>query len=41
MAASQTHINDSTPMGVKLINGGATFRVWAPERITFMSPSAE
>jgi 1,4-alpha-glucan branching enzyme len=30
MAASQEHISDSTPMGATLINGGATFRVWAP-----------
>jgi 1,4-alpha-glucan branching enzyme len=27
---SQLHINSSTPMGAELIEGGATFRVWAP-----------
>src|SRR5215212_6690774 len=30
VAASQEHISDSTPMGATLIDGGATFRVWAP-----------
>jgi 1,4-alpha-glucan branching enzyme len=30
MAASQEHIDGSTPMGAHLIAGGATFRVWAP-----------
>jgi 1,4-alpha-glucan branching enzyme len=30
MAAAQQHISSSTPMGANLVNGGATFRVWAP-----------
>jgi 1,4-alpha-glucan branching enzyme len=30
MAASQQHISPSTPMGANLVDGGATFRVWAP-----------
>src|SRR5688572_3233517 len=30
MPASQQHITSSTPMGANLIDGGATFRVWAP-----------
>jgi 1,4-alpha-glucan branching enzyme len=30
MPASQLHISDSTPMGVTLMEDGATFRVWAP-----------
>ncbi|MDQ0767953.1 1,4-alpha-glucan branching enzyme [Pseudarthrobacter defluvii] len=30
MAASQEHISESTPMGARLVDGGATFRVWAP-----------
>ncbi len=30
MAASQNHINSRTPMGATLVDGGATFRVWAP-----------
>ncbi|SDY48002.1 1,4-alpha-glucan branching enzyme [Modestobacter sp. DSM 44400] len=30
MAASQEHIDASTPMGATLVDGGATFRVWAP-----------
>lgn len=29
MAASQKHINSSTPMGANIIDGGTTFRVWA------------
>jgi 1,4-alpha-glucan branching enzyme len=28
--ASQFHIDASTPMGATLVEGGATFRVWAP-----------
>jgi 1,4-alpha-glucan branching enzyme len=31
MAASQDHITASTPMGATLTDGGATFRVWAPD----------
>ena len=27
---TQTNINDETPMGATLVDGGATFRVWAP-----------
>ena len=27
---AQAHITADTPMGVTLVNGGATFRVWAP-----------
>jgi len=30
MAASLQNIDGSTPMGANLVNGGATFRVWAP-----------
>lgn len=30
MPASQQHITASTPMGANLVDGGATFRVWAP-----------
>ena len=30
MPASQQHITPSTPMGVNLVPGGATARVWAP-----------
>lgn len=30
MPASLDHIHPGTPMGANLINGGATFRVWAP-----------
>src|SRR5437660_5554735 len=30
MPASQEHISDATPMGATLVDGGATFRVWAP-----------
>lgn len=30
MPASQLHITSSTPMGATLVDGGATFRVWAP-----------
>jgi 1,4-alpha-glucan branching enzyme len=30
VTASQNHIGPHTPMGAKLIDGGATFRVWAP-----------
>lgn len=30
MAASQLHVDDSMPMGANLVDGGATFRVWAP-----------
>jgi hypothetical protein len=29
-AASQQHIDGATPMGATLVDGGATFRVWAP-----------
>jgi 1,4-alpha-glucan branching enzyme len=31
--ASQAHINSATPMGANLVEGGATFRVWAPSAI--------
>lgn len=31
MPASQQSITDATPMGATLVEGGATFRVWAPE----------
>jgi 1,4-alpha-glucan branching enzyme len=31
--ASQLHIDASTPMGANLVEGGATFRVWAPAAI--------
>ena len=30
MPASQQHINSNTPLGANLVNGGATFRTWAP-----------
>jgi len=30
---SQLHISDTTPMGATLVEGGATFRVWAPGAI--------
>jgi 1,4-alpha-glucan branching enzyme len=30
MRASQLHISPSTPMGANLVDGGVTFRVWAP-----------
>ena len=30
MPASLDHIHPATPMGANLVNGGATFRVWAP-----------
>jgi 1,4-alpha-glucan branching enzyme len=30
MPASQEHIQPNTPMGARLADGGATFRVWAP-----------
>jgi 1,4-alpha-glucan branching enzyme len=30
MPASLEHISDDTPMGANLTDGGATFRVWAP-----------
>jgi 1,4-alpha-glucan branching enzyme len=30
MPASQQHISPATPMGVNLVGGGATVRVWAP-----------
>jgi 1,4-alpha-glucan branching enzyme len=30
MPASQEHISGATPMGATLVDGGATFRVWAP-----------
>jgi 1,4-alpha-glucan branching enzyme len=30
MPASQDHIGPGTPMGANLIDGGCTFRVWAP-----------
>lgn len=33
MPASQQHINSSTPMGATLVEGGATFRVWAPKAV--------
>jgi hypothetical protein len=29
MAAAQTHITPTTPMGATPVDGGATFRVWA------------
>ena len=31
MSASQLHINLNTPLGATLVQGGATFRAWAPE----------
>ena len=30
MPASLDHIHAGTPMGANLVEGGATFRVWAP-----------
>ena len=30
MPTSQNHITPHTPMGATLVDGGATFRVWAP-----------
>src|SRR5215212_6024929 len=30
MPASQQHIGTDTPLGAVLIDGGATFRTWAP-----------
>lgn len=30
MPASQDHVTAETPMGVCLVEGGATFAVWAP-----------
>jgi 1,4-alpha-glucan branching enzyme len=30
VAASQDHITPATPLGARLVPGGATFRVWAP-----------
>ena len=30
---SQTHITPDTPMGATLVDGGATFRVWAPRAL--------
>ena len=30
---SQAHIIVDTPMGATLVNGGATFRVWAPRAL--------
>src|SRR4051812_38755815 len=30
MPRSQQHVDDNTPMGATLVDGGATFRVWAP-----------
>src|SRR6266404_4802229 len=30
MAASQKHLNSNTPLGANLVDGGATFRTWAP-----------
>jgi 1,4-alpha-glucan branching enzyme len=30
MAVTQQHISSETPMGGNLVDGGATFRVWAP-----------
>src|SRR4030095_6756705 len=30
MPASLNHIHSNTPMGANLVDGGATFRVWAP-----------
>ena len=30
MTASQEHISPATPMGATVVEGGATFRVWAP-----------
>jgi 1,4-alpha-glucan branching enzyme len=33
MATSQQHISSATPMGVNLVPGGATARVWAPRAL--------
>jgi 1,4-alpha-glucan branching enzyme len=33
MAASQNHIDSHTPLGANLIDGGATFRAWAPNAL--------
>ena len=30
MPTSQQHVSPSTPMGLTLVTGGATLRVWAP-----------
>lgn len=30
MPASQRHVKDGTPLGATLVDGGATFRCWAP-----------
>jgi 1,4-alpha-glucan branching enzyme len=30
MPASQQHLKEGTPLGATLVNGGATFRCWAP-----------
>lgn len=30
MSASQQHVNSNTPLGANLVDGGATFRTWAP-----------
>jgi 1,4-alpha-glucan branching enzyme len=30
MAASQAHINANTPLGANIVDGGVTFRTWAP-----------
>jgi 1,4-alpha-glucan branching enzyme len=30
MPASQQHIDANTPLGANIVNGGTTFRVWAP-----------
>src|SRR5947209_11152351 len=30
MPAAQTHIGHGTPMGARVTDGGATFRLWAP-----------
>ena len=30
---SQSHITTDTPMGANLVDGGATFRVWAPRAL--------
>lgn len=33
MPTSQSHVNAATPMGATLVDGGATFRVWAPAAV--------
>lgn len=33
MTASQLHIGPNTPLGATVVEGGATFRVWAPEAL--------